>query len=88
MSSKEGYPLIDRERRNLRRMNQKFDYTNDKEDKGKTPLSGEDEEKEYPKLILINMQDIARKIKEMRMDRYKESPKVFLHGEGFEISHH
>ena len=34
------------------------------------------------------MQDIAREIKEMRMDRHKESPKGFLHGEGSEISHH
>ena len=32
-------------------MNWKFDYTNDKEDKGKTPLSGEDEKKEYPKFL-------------------------------------
>ena len=34
------------------------------------------------------MQDIAREIKEMRMDRYKESPKGFKHGEGSSISHH
>ena len=34
------------------------------------------------------MQEIAREINEMRMDRHKESHKVFLHGEGFDISHH
>ena len=34
------------------------------------------------------MQDIAREIKETRMDRHKESPKGFLHGEGSGISHH
>ena len=34
------------------------------------------------------MQDIAREIKGMSMDRYKESPKGFLHGEGSNISHH
>ena len=34
------------------------------------------------------MQDIAREIKEMRMDRFKESPKGFHHGEGFGMSHH
>ena len=34
------------------------------------------------------MQDIAREIKDMRIDRHKESPKGFLHGEGFDISHH
>ena len=88
MSSEEGDPLTDREKRYMRRRNQKFDYTNDKEDKGKTPLSGEDEEKEYPKLLLRTMQEISREIKEIRMDRYKESPKGFLHGEGSNISHH
>ena len=66
-----------------------FDYTNDQEDKSKTPLSrGEDEEKEFPKILLRAMQDIAREIKEMRMDRHKESPKGFHHGEGSGISHH
>ena len=40
MSFEEGEPLTDRERRYQRRRHQKFDYTNDKEDKGKTPLSG------------------------------------------------
>ena len=44
MSSKEGDPLIDRERMYLR-INWKCDYIDDKEDKGKTPLSGEDKEK-------------------------------------------
>ena len=34
------------------------------------------------------MQEIAREIKEMRMDRKNESPKGFLHGEGSVISHH
>ena len=34
------------------------------------------------------MQDIAREIKEMRMERFKESPRGFHHGEGFGMSHH
>ena len=34
------------------------------------------------------MQDIAREIKEMIMDIYKESPKGFQQGEGSNISHH
>ena len=83
MSSEEGYPLIDREKRYLK-MNRNYNYTDDREDKGKTPLSGEDEEKEFPKLLLRNFQDIAREIK----DIHKESPKGFLHGEGSDISHH
>ena len=72
----------------LRRRNWKYDYTDDKEDKVKTPLSKGYEEKEYPKLLLRTMQDIAREIKDMRMDRHKESPKGFLYGEGSDISHH
>ena len=88
MSSEEGDPLIDREKRYLRRINQKFDYTDDKEDKGKTPLSGEDEEKDFPNILLRAMQYIATEIKEMRMDRYKKYPKGFHDGEGSDISHH
>ena len=81
MSSEEGEPLTDREKRYQRRSRRRFDYTNDKEDKGKTPLSrGEDEEKEFPKILLRAMQDISREIKEMRMDIFKESPKGFHHG--------
>ena len=70
MSSKEGDPFIYREKRYLER-NQKYDYIDDKEDKGKTLLSRESEEKEFPKLLLRTMQDIAREIKEMMMDRHK-----------------
>ena len=88
MSSEEGYPLTNREKRYLKIRHWKFDYTDDKEDKGKTPLLGEDEEKEFPKILLRTMQDIAREIKEMRMDRYKKYPKGFLHGQCFDISHH
>ena len=58
-----------------------------REDKGKTPISREEDDREFPKL-LQKMKAIARKIKEMRMDRHKESPKGFLHGEGYDISHH
>ena len=87
MSSEEGYPLLDREKRYLK-INRRYDYTYDKEDKGKTPLWGEDDEKEFPKIILKAMQYIAREIKEMMMERYKESPKWFQDGEGSGISHH
>ena len=89
ISSQGGEPLTDREKRYLRRSHGIFDYTNDKEDKGKTHLSrGEDEEKEFPKILLISMQDIARETKEMRIDIFKESPKGFQHGEGSGMSHH
>ena len=70
MSSEEENPLTDREKRYLKRRQNKFDYTNDNEDKGKSPLfGGEDEEKDFPKILLRAMQDLAREIKEMRMDR-------------------
>ena len=89
MSFEEGYPLTDREKRYQRRRHRNFGYTTDKEDKGKTPLSGgEYEEKYFPKIIIKAVQEIAREIKEMRMDSYKEYPKIFQHGEGFDISHH
>ena len=75
MSSEEGDPLTDRMKRYLKIRNQRYDYT-DKEEKGKNPLLGEDE-KEYPKIIIQTMQDIAREIKEMRMDRHKDPLKGF-----------
>ena len=34
------------------------------------------------------MQDINREIKEMRMERYKDSPKGFVHEESSNISHY
>ena len=81
MSSEQGEPLSDREKRYLKRRYKNCDYTNDSEDKGKSPLSGgEDEEKDFPKILLRAMQDIAREIKEIRMDRIKESPRGFHHG--------
>ena len=64
MSSEEGEPLIDREKRYQRRRYIKFDYTYEKEDKGKTPIfGGEDEEKEFPNIVLRASQYIYREIK-------------------------
>ena len=59
MLLKERDPLTDREKRYLKRRNRRYDYTDDREDKGKTPFSGE-EEKEYPKLLPQTMQYIER----------------------------
>ena len=89
MSSKEEEPLTDREKRYLKRRQKKFYYKNDNEDKGKAPVSrSEEEEKDFPKILLRAMQDISREIKEMRFDRIKESPKGFHLGESFGMSHH
>ena len=88
MSSKEEEPLTDREERYLKRRHKKFDHTNDDKDKGKAPESGSDEDgKEFAKTLLKSMQDLAREIKEMRMERIKESPKIFHFGEISCISH-
>ena len=43
---------------------------------------------EFPNILLGAMQDIAREIKEMIMEIFKESPKGFHHGEGSSMSHH
>ena len=90
MSSKEEETLTDREKRYLKRIQKKkFDYTNDNEDKGKAPKSGsEEEEKDFPKILLRAMQDLAREIKEMRLEIIKESPKGFHLGESSSMSHH
>jgi len=89
MSFEEEEPLTDREKRYLKRIHINFDYTNDNEDKGKAPLSGgEDEDKDFPKILLRAMQYLTREIKEMRIDKIKESPKGFHLGEGSGMSHH
>ena len=89
MSSKDEEPLINRVKRYLKRRQKKFDYTNDNEDKGKAPASGSEEEgKDFAKILLRAMQDLAREIKEMRLERIKESPKIFHLGESPGMSHH
>ena len=70
MSSKEEEPLTESEKRYLNR-NQGYDQIENKGEKGKTPILGEMDEKEILKLLLQAMQDIAREIKEMRMEKHK-----------------
>ena len=73
MSSEDEEPLTDKEMRYLKRIHKKkFDYTNDNEDKGKAPAFGSEEEgKDFAKIIFRAMQDLAREIKEMRLDKIK-----------------
>ena len=47
MSSEEGETLTERGKSYLNR-NQRYDYTKNKEDKGKNPILGEDDERELP----------------------------------------
>ena len=51
MSFEEKGPLTDREKRYLMKRQKKFDYTDDKENKGKTPLSGRMKGKEFSKTL-------------------------------------
>ena len=52
MSSEEEEPLTDREKRCLKRRQRKCDYTNDDKDKGKDPVSGSEEERDFPKILI------------------------------------
>ena len=89
LHSKEDEPLTKREKRYHNRSHKNFDYTTDDQDKGKAPETGSDKEgEEFARTLLVAMQDLAREIKEMRMDRIKESPKRFHLGESSGMSHH
>ena len=57
-------------------------------DEGKIPLSSEMEGKEFSRLLLQNMQGINRDIKEMRMERYRYSPRGLVHEESSILSHY
>ena len=89
MFLEEDEPFTDIEKRYLRIREKKFDYTNDDKDKGKAPESGSDEDgNNFAKTILKAMEYLAREIKEMRMDRIKEYPRIFHPGEISSMSHH
>ena len=89
LHSEEYEPLTNREKRYQNRSHNKFDYTNDDQDKGKAPKTGSDKEgEEFARNILVAMQDLAREIKEMRMDRMEDSPGIFHLGESSGMSHH
>ena len=51
MSSEEEEPITEMAKRYLNG-NRGYHYTDPKGDKGKTPISGEMDEKEFPKLLL------------------------------------
>ena len=89
MYTKKDEPITDKENRYLKRRQNKFDYTNDDQDKGKAPETGNDKEgEEFARTLLVAIKDLAREIKEMRMYRMKESPRIFHPGEISGVSHH
>ena len=71
MSSKEEEPLTEKERRYQKRRHRIIDYTKEKEDKGKTPLSGGMKGKELSRLLLQTMYELRNEINGMRKGRHK-----------------
>ena len=89
LHSEEDEPLTEREKRYQNRSHKNFDYTTEDQDKGKAPEAGSDKEgEEFARTLLVAMQDLAREIKEMRIDRLKESPRRPHPGESPGMSHH
>ena len=72
LHSEEDEPLTEREKRYQNRSHKKFDCTTDDQDKGKAPETASDKEgEEFARTLLMAMQDLAKEIKEMRMDRMR-----------------
>ena len=95
LHSEEEDPPTERERRYQIRIHKKYDPTTDGPDKGqekgKAAESVNDKEKdveEFVKNLLETMQDLSKEIKEMRVDKMRESLERFHHGESSEVSHY
>ena len=78
-------PLTEREKRYQNRSHKEYDYTTDDpdkgQDKGKAPKAVNDKEvEEFAKTLLETMQDISKDMKEMRVDRMRESLGIFHQG--------
>ena len=92
LHSEDEDPLSERERRYQNRSHIKYDYTTvelDKgQDKGKAPeLNDKDKEaEEFAKTLLEAMQYLSKEIKEMRIDRMRESFGRLHQGERSEMS--
>ena len=92
LHSEEEDPLTKRERRYQNRSHKKYDYTTDDpnrgQDKGKAPETEKDKEaEEFEKNLFEAMQDLSKEIKEMRVDRMRESLGRFHQGESSDMSH-
>ena len=93
LHSEDEDPISERERIYQNRSHRKYDYTTidlDKgQDKGKAPESVNDKDKEaeeFAKILLEAMQDLSKEIKEMRIDRMRESLGRFHQGESSDMS--
>ena len=63
-----------------KRIQNKCDYTDDKENKAKTPLSGRMKGKEFSKTLFQTMHELKREIRGMRRERH-EDPSRFSYEE-------
>ena len=89
LNFEEDDPLTERERRYQNRSHKKYDYTTEDQDKGKAPETTSDKEgEEFARTLLVAMQDLAREIKEMRVEKMREYPGRFQLGESSDMSHH
>ena len=92
LNSKDEDPISERERRYQNRSHKNYYYTTvdlDKcQDKGKAPkLNDKDKEaEEFEKTLLETMQDLSKEIKEMRIERMRESLGRLHQGEISEMS--
>ena len=93
LHSKDEDPFSERERRYQNISHKNYDYTivdlEKGQDKGKAPESVNDkdkEAKEFAKNILEAMKYLSKEIKEMRIDRMRESLGRFHQGESSEMS--
>ena len=72
-----------------KKSHKKYDYTIEDQDKGKAPETASDKEgEEFARTLLVAMQDLAKEIKDMRMDRMRESPGRFHLGGNSDMSLH
>ena len=92
MHSKDEDPLTERYQNRIHR---KYEYTTEDldrgQDKGKAPVNEKDEKdkeaEEFAKTLLETMQNISKEIKEMRVDRMRESLRIFHQRESSDMSH-
>ena len=56
-----------------------FDYTKDKEDNGKTPLSRRMKGREFSKNLFQTMHEMKREISGMRRERHADPSRIFLY---------
>ena len=65
--------------RGEKRHKKKIGYTEEKEDKGQTPLSGRMKGKEFAKILFQTLHVLKREIKEMKRERHEGPSRIYVH---------